>query len=145
MNRHRIVTAAGVAGLLLLAGWAHPVAQIRPAGLAAPSAPTEVTAHEWGTFTSVADEQGAPSQWLPLAGPGDLPCFVDYYQNRLFKALGPDTGASLDYHQARTKIRGTVRMETPVIYFYANKDTSLDVSVKFPDGLFTEWYPRAEV
>ena len=32
--------------------------------------------HEWGTFTSVAREDGAAVQWAPLLGPGDLPCFV---------------------------------------------------------------------
>jgi hypothetical protein len=36
-------------------------------------------------------------------------------------------------------------METPVIYFYASADTSVDVSVRFRQGLVTEWYPRARV
>jgi hypothetical protein len=34
-----------------------------------------VVTHEWGTFTSVAREDGA-AEWAPLLGPGDLPCFV---------------------------------------------------------------------
>src|SRR5258706_8065368 len=36
------------------------------------------------------------------------------------------------------------RMETPVIYFYADKEQTVDVSVDFPQGLITEWYPQAE-
>jgi hypothetical protein len=36
-------------------------------------------------------------------------------------------------------------METPVIYFYAPEPTTVDVSVRFPAGLVTEWYPRAAV
>src|SRR5687767_14673858 len=35
-----------------------------------------LTVHEWGTFTSVADQEGAPIRWAPLSGPTDLPCFV---------------------------------------------------------------------
>jgi hypothetical protein len=35
-----------------------------------------LVAHEWGTFTSVAGEDGRPVQWLPHAGPTDLPDFV---------------------------------------------------------------------
>jgi hypothetical protein len=34
------------------------------------------------------------------------------------------------------------RMETPVIYFYADQEQTVDVSVDFPKGLITEWYPQ---
>jgi len=34
-------------------------------------------------------------------------------------------------------------METPVIYFYSSQDMSADVSVDFPKGYITEWYPQA--
>ena len=34
------------------------------------------TMHEWGTFTSVAGEDGAALQWRPLEGQSDLPSFV---------------------------------------------------------------------
>jgi len=53
------------------------------------TARAELTVHEWGTFTSVAGPDGKAAQWLPLAGPGDLPCFVERFQNRLFKDIGP--------------------------------------------------------
>jgi hypothetical protein len=36
-------------------------------------------------------------------------------------------------------------METPVIYFYTKKETDVDVSVGFPRGEITEWYPQASV
>ncbi len=36
-------------------------------------------------------------------------------------------------------------METPVIYFYAPQQMTVDVSVRFPAGLVTEWFPRADV
>src|SRR5262249_45421354 len=36
------------------------------------------------------------------------------------------------------------RMETPVIYFYPEKEQVVNVSVRFPQGLITEWFPQAE-
>jgi hypothetical protein len=91
--------------------------------------PDNLVAHEWGTFTSVAGEQGQPIEWLPLEGQDDLPCFVERFRN----------------FRAKFALSGTVRMETPVIYFYAPQATTVDVSVRFPAGLVTEWFPRADV
>jgi hypothetical protein len=84
-------------------------------------------AHEWGTFTSIAGETGQAVEWLPLNSPSDLPNFVEHFCGTGFKVgLG-----------------GTIRMETPVLYFYSTHDTTVDVSVSFFHGLITEWYPRA--
>jgi hypothetical protein len=33
------------------------------------------------------------------------------------------------------------RMETPVIYFYSGQSRTVDVSVRFPRGEVTEWFP----
>jgi hypothetical protein len=87
-----------------------------------------LTVHEWGTFTSIAGQDGRPVEWLPLAGPTDLPCFVE--------RIGDGIKVSLS---------GTVRMETPVIYFYAPREASVSVKVRFPQGTLTEWFPRALV
>jgi hypothetical protein len=96
----------------------------------APSArmPAPLTVHEWGTFTSIAGPGGQALQWTPLEGPDDLPCFVERYSAQ-FKGT-----------QA-----GTVRMETPVLYFYSSEDTTVDVNVDFNSGAITEWYPHAAV
>src|SRR4029077_2581329 len=84
-------------------------------------------AHEWGTFTSVAGETGQAVEWLPLNSSSDLPSFVQHFRGTGFKVgLG-----------------GTIRMETPVLYFYSRHDATVDVSVSFLHGLITEWYPRA--
>ena len=107
------------------------------------SDPNNVIAHEWGTFTTVAGPDGTPIQWLPLSGPSDLPCFVERLKGTLFKGLV--AGGTLDYEAARNSLLGTVRMETPVIYFYAPQATAVDVRVTFPRGVMTEWYPRAKV
>jgi len=88
--------------------------------------PTGLTIHEWGTFTSIAGKDGMAVDWQPLDGPTDLPCFVYRFE-----------------HGAKGNLGGTVRMETPVIYFYGPGAASADVRVTFPNGFITEWYPRA--
>jgi hypothetical protein len=105
-----------------------------------------LTVHEWGTFTSVAGADGKPMPWLPLGGPNDLPCFVEYYQNRLFKSFNQlVVGLPLDYNKARSQLLGSIRMETPVLYFYTPKRQAVSVRVAFPQGFVTEWYPKASV
>ena len=122
----------------LAAGVALPVA------VAVQSPP--LTVHEWGTFTAIAGPDGQAMQWLPLGGPTDLPCFVETYKNRQVKVrLTTDAGPLVDYETARSGLKGTVRMETPVLYFYADAPTRASVSVTFPHGLFTEFYPHADV
>ncbi len=92
-----------------------------------PKADSGLVAHEWGTFTSVSGETGEAVEWLPLNGGSDLPSFVEHFRGTGFKVgLG-----------------GKLRMETPVIYFYSSRDTSVNVRVSFLHGLITEWYPRA--
>ena len=87
----------------------------------------DLIAHEWGTFTSIAGETGQAVEWLPLNSPSDLPGFVEHFRGAGFKVgLG-----------------GTIRMETPVLYFYSAHDATVDVSVSFFHGLITEWYPHA--
>ena len=85
-----------------------------------------LTAHEWGTFTSIAGDKGQAVEWSPLKGSTDLPTFVEHFRNAGFK-LG---------------LRGTVRMETPVVYFYDSRET-VSVNVRFARGVITEWYPQA--
>ena len=93
-----------------------------------PSDHGALTVHEWGTFTSIAGADGTAVEWLPQAGPSDLPCFVA--RNR-FNVKGG--------------LSGTVRMETPVLYFYAPRETTVNVTVRFRQGVITEWFPPAAV
>ena len=117
-----------------------------PLAVVATQSPPPLTVHEWGTFTTIAGDDGQAMQWLPLGGPTDLPCFVETYRNRQFKVLiNPAVGPVLTYEQARAGLKGTVRMETPVLYFYAERPTTASVTVAFPRGLFTEFYPFADV
>lgn len=86
------------------------------------------TVHEWGTFTAIAGSGGEAVEWSPLTGPTDLPGFVEHFRDAGFK-LG---------------LRGTVRMETPVLYFYDSREETVSVKVSFSKGVITEWYPRAD-
>jgi len=56
----------------------------------------------------------------------DLPGFVQAFGYRGFK----------------WRLRGTVRMETPVMYFYSPREVEAHVKVAFPQGLITECIPR---
>jgi hypothetical protein len=84
--------------------------------------------HEWGTFTSVAGEDGSAIDWNVLGGKDDLPNFVKYERYRCFKF----------------RLTGTVRMETPVLYFYSKRQITAHVTVAFPHGVVTEWYPKGD-
>jgi len=86
-----------------------------------------LTVHEWGTFTSIAGARGQAVEWSPQTDSTDLPSFVEHFRGPQFK-LG---------------LRGTVRMETPVLYFYDSREENVSVKVSFAKGLITEWYPRA--
>ena len=85
-----------------------------------------LTVHEWGTFTSVAMPDGGAAEWSPLSAKSDLPCFVlrrSMFNQKIIQAY-------------------TVRMETPVLYFYSKQPQDVSAQVRF-DGSLTEWYPQA--
>jgi hypothetical protein len=88
--------------------------------------PGGLTVHEWGTFTSVANQDGRSMWWQPLDAVSDLPCFVYRLGQRNIKVSG-----------------ALVRMETPVLYFYSRSPVTASVHVDFPQGVVTEWYPKA--
>jgi len=92
-----------------------------------PPADAAFSVHEWGTFTSIAGAQGKAIVWMPQREKDDLPSFVEHLQNNHFKG----------------GLQGTVRMETPVLYFYAVHPTTVSVQVRFAQGFLTEWYPHA--
>lgn len=98
------------------------------------AAPVELAyaAHEWGTFTSVQGADGVQMDWNPLSV-SELPPFV-YERNRVL--------AGKPVFAAKTGLTTRQRMETPVIYFYSDKARTVDVSVGFPQGQVTEWYPQ---
>lgn len=97
---------------------------------------SRLVVHEWGTFTSIAGKNGLALDWRPLNGPSDLPKFVYTVSDR---SLGPRRV------QGKGELRGLVRMETPILYFYADREIDVNVKVDFPDGKITEWYPQGRL
>ena len=126
MKMRRALLLAGVALALAALGFA-----IQNAG------ETGLVVHEWGTFTSIAGENGMALEWHPLKATNDLPSFVHDFPT-ISNANGIRHGACL-----KCDLTGKIRMETPVIYFYTDRGTSLSVRVDFPQGRITEWYPSA--
>lgn len=102
---------------------------------AGPNPESRLTAHEWGTFTSVQGADGVQLEWNPLVS-SELPKFV--YDRARPSGNQPQAGIFLGKSMASLQ-----RMETPVIYFYSGQEQKVDVSVKFPQGIVTEWFPQA--
>jgi hypothetical protein len=92
-----------------------------------PHTSPDLTVHEWGTFTAVTGKDGNAVEWAPLTGSTDLPGFVEHFSDANFKL----------------RLRGTIRMETPVLYFYSPRDKTVSVKVTFSQGVISEWYPHA--
>ena len=74
--------------------------------------------HEWGTFTVLVSSSGQTVNWYqPYSDIAKLPPFVQG-----------------DPMQMKSTIKkASVRMETPVVYFYPEEEMPISVRVAFPD------------
>jgi hypothetical protein len=117
--KHFLPPACGLLALTIFSSWPLSLAANRPGN--------DFAVHEWGTFTSIAGSDGKAITWSPLDGSNDLPAFVEHFRDNTLKA----------------SLAGTVRMETPVMYFYGARKMKVSVKVDFAKGLITEWYPHA--
>lgn len=95
----------------------------------------ELVVHEWGTFTSVQSSEGEYLEGLHHEEEA-LPGFVHRFEYRGVDAMAAPKGIHLPEPV-------TQKMETPVIYFYTDRPRTVDVTVEFPKGVFSEWYPEA--
>lgn len=143
MNRKRLITCASVLGFLvaiavIVEAWA--IQRTTARNHIAKRANNRLVVHEWGTFTSIAGKNGASLEWRPLNGVSDLPNFV--YD---VGALAGGTGLRHVERCVKCNYDALVRMETPVIYFYADRETTVSVRVDFSKGKITEWYPQARM
>ncbi|MCI0359080.1 MAG: hypothetical protein L0211_11430 [Planctomycetaceae bacterium] len=117
-----------------------------PIGFLAASEPLVV--HEWGTFTSLVDEQGRELAGINVDDE-PVPGFV-HNLNRFLLSQPFLTSEHWVYRSKgapRHHPAVTLRLETPVIYFYPptgqREPLRLDVSVRFRGGWLTEFYPHA--
>ena len=126
-----------VASTLIALVASQTASQSQEDAKAAPVDPNRLIVHEWGTFTSIAGRDGAGVEWRALGGKSDLPSFV-------YAASTPSPGRGLRHGRCeKCNAQARVRMETPVLYFYADRETDVSVKVDFPQGRITEWYPQA--
>ncbi len=126
--------------VILLAIWCTPALSTEP---------STFIVHEWGTFTALQNDEGRE---LPGINIDDepVPSFVHNLAplvlNRPF--LTKDHWIYRQKGAPRQHPRVTMRLETPVLYFYPAADGSLpktvDVDVLFRGGWLTEFYPYAK-
>jgi hypothetical protein len=92
-----------------------------------------LTVHEWGTFTSMIGSTGAQLEGLHHEEER-LPDFVH----------SRSPGDPLNMKGLERMPSGvTQKLETPVLYFYAQKAQKVSVHVDFPQGIVSQWYPDA--
>ena len=99
-----------------------PPDTVNPGGTGPQYPGTGFRVHEWGTNTIVVGSDGSMQRGLQHEEE-DLPSFV--YDRRREELATPIE----------------VKMETPITYFYSDKPLSAEVSVSFPKGVLTQWYP----
>jgi len=102
--------------------------------------------HEWGTFTSLVAENGAPIGWINTEDE-PVPDFV----HRLLKSLLvpiDDLAPAFRKGVPRSHPDVYVRLETPVVYFHppasARLPATVDLRVDFRGGWLTEYYPNGK-
>lgn len=91
--------------------------------------------HEWGTFTSISGSDGVLLNGMHLEEE-NLPHFVHAFQG--MNNLGPRMSKGM----MRPLKNVTIKMETPVIYFYSDKPFTAKVQVGFEGGIISQWYPN---
>jgi hypothetical protein len=105
----------------------------------------KLVVHEWGTFTSLQDEQGKAIGGINTDDE-PVPNFVHRIGYNLL--LSPSEAPPKFFQDAPSCHPDvTMRLETPVIYFYPPngwKPQPVDVHVAFRGGWLTEFYPDAE-
>ncbi len=122
-------------GVALLGVWERSNAAEEPTATPIAAIPARATAdklivHEWGTFTTFSGSNGVHLDFRPLLD-NELPSFVFDRASQ--------SGQVNWFSKGRLRTR--VRMETPVTYFYTDRERTVRAKVEFPKGLLTEFYP----
>ena len=87
--------------------------------------------HEWGTFTAVH------------ASDGTLLSGLEREEHRLPNFVRSHAGFSpADKGWSRPVKNVTIKMETPVLYFYSDTERKVRVDVGFRGGSISQWYPE---
>jgi len=124
--RHWFITA--------LLGAALPVAAAEP-----------LVIHEWGTFTSLQDEQGRTIGGINT----DEEKLPEFVHDLAPVPMGTDGDFSPNLIKGRDYCDPsvTMRLETPVIYVHlppGQQQATFDLSVEFRGGILSQYYPLAD-
>src|SRR5262245_8620032 len=128
-------------------------ASLLTAALCAPAARAAdgdaLIVHEWGTFTSLQDEQGRELSGINTDDE-PVPPFV-HNLNQFLLSRPVLSSLHWQYRQKgapRVHPQITMRLETPVLYFYPPKSwkegRQIDVFVRFRGGWLTEFFPNRQ-
>jgi len=103
--------------------------------------------HEWGTITTQHHPDGTVQGRLNRITDSEvLPSFVHQYEPTQTRHNPQQQLGKSPSVPGRPDV--TMRLETPVIYFYPPKDfkhsTSFDINVNFRGGVLNEYYPKAQ-
>jgi tetratricopeptide (TPR) repeat protein len=96
-------------------------------GAARPHSPHGLIVHEWGTFLSMNGSDGVTLDGMYH----EEHALPDFVHSRSKDQL----------HLHSSSLKG----ETPVIYFYTDQAQQATVRVRFPQGVWTQWYPQADL
>jgi hypothetical protein len=114
------------------------------------AAAEKLVIHEWGTFTSLQDENGRPLGGINVDDE-PVPLFVYGNKGDWISQLNPQFSIPSRIDSKGAPQRNpyvTMRLETPVMYFYLPKSQPtpivLNVNVDFRGGWLTQFYPFAE-
>jgi len=110
------------------------------------AAQKRLVVHEWGTFTSLQNEAGETLGGINIDDE-PVPTFVHRLGGiRFIERV--ERSALIYFSQGAPRFHQdvTLRLETPVLYFYPAKGFKgpFNVSARFRGGWVTEYYPRAE-
>jgi len=131
---------------LLTGGAAALVAA--PSPTSGQSASDKLIVHEWGTFTSLQDENGQALGGINVDDE-PVPPFVHQWMSSY--VVGPANGRSASLFAKGLEAKHpyvTLRLETPVLYFHPPKSQTtpinLEVNVEFKGGWLSQYYPMAQ-
>ena len=105
----------------------------------------DLIVHEWGTFTCLQDESGKAIGGIN-SDDEPVPQFVhNFAPGLILPPLEIASGASKSVPRCHPDV--TMRLETPIVYFYPGKDFNarLNVTVNCQAGWLTQFYPDAKV
>jgi len=94
------------------------------------------TLHEWGTFTSISGSDGVLLPGLEREEEA-LPVFVQSHEGMASQSQLSFGGKGW----LRPLHNVTIKMETPVIYFYTSQPFAAHVHVGFNGGSISQWFP----